>query len=62
MKCSYCQGEVPRGSGIMYVHKIGTINYYCGSKCYKNDVRLGRKIPKKNIIREKKVVKAEKKA
>ncbi len=57
MKCSYCSGEVPRGSGIMYVHKIGTIKYYCSSKCYKNDVLLKRKISKKNIVMEKKIEK-----
>ncbi|HUC38625.1 MAG TPA: hypothetical protein VL944_00660 [Candidatus Acidoferrum sp.] len=57
MKCTYCSGEVPRGGGIMYVYKIGTVSYYCSSKCYKNDVILGRKISKKNVVREKKVEK-----
>lgn len=57
MKCSYCANEVPRGSGIMYVHKTGNINYYCSSKCYKNDVILKRKISKKNVFREKKAEK-----
>lgn len=49
MKCSYCSGEVPKGSGIMYVYKNGTVNYYCSSKCYKSDIILKRKISSKNV-------------
>lgn len=33
----------------MYVYKIGTIRYYCSSKCYKNDIILKRRISKKNV-------------
>lgn len=49
MKCSYCSAEVQKGRGIMYVYKIGTVKYYCSSKCYKNDVVLKRKISRKNV-------------
>ena len=49
MKCSYCSREVSKGTGIMYVYKNGTVNYYCASKCYKNDVVLKRKISNKNV-------------
>ncbi len=49
MKCSYCSGEVQKGAGTMYVYKIGTIRYYCSSKCYKNDIILKRRISKKNV-------------
>ncbi len=49
MKCSYCSSEVPKGSGIMYVYKNGTVMYYCSSKCYKNDIVLKRKISSKNV-------------
>jgi len=38
MKCSYCTREIEKGSGIMYVRKIGTIKYYCSDRCYKYDV------------------------
>ncbi|MGC8651762.1 MAG: 50S ribosomal protein L24e [Candidatus Micrarchaeia archaeon] len=44
MKCSYCSGEIKRGSGIMYVFRDGRITYFCSSKCYKNGIKLGRKI------------------
>jgi len=38
MRCSYCTKEIEKGSGIMYVRKIGTAKYYCSDRCYKYDV------------------------
>jgi ribosomal protein L24E len=46
----------------MYVYKIGTVKYYCASKCYKNDVVLGRKISSKNVASGVKAKKVEKPA
>ncbi len=57
MKCSYCSGEVQKGTGIMYVYKTGNINYYCCSKCYKNNIILKRRISKKNVATAKKTAK-----
>lgn len=47
MKCSYCGSEIKKGTGIMYVYRIGDISYYCSNKCMKNDIFMGRKINKK---------------
>jgi large subunit ribosomal protein L24e len=54
MKCSYCLAEIKAGTGTMYVYKTGAINYFCSSKCYKNAILVGRKINKKNTVRERK--------
>ena len=34
--CSFCGEEIKKGTGMMYVKKDGTVNYYCSSKCFKN--------------------------
>jgi large subunit ribosomal protein L24e len=43
MKCSFCGIEIPPGTGLMYVQKDGKIFYFCGRKCEKNMLKLGRK-------------------
>ncbi len=43
MRCSYCTREVEPGTGIMYVKKVGTVKYYCSSRCYKFEVNQGKK-------------------
>jgi large subunit ribosomal protein L24e len=47
MKCSYCSREVTKGMGTMYVFKTGKINYYCSSRCYKNDIIVHRNLKKR---------------
>ena len=42
MKCSFCNAELEKGTGTMYVQDDGRIYYYCSSKCQKN-TNLGRK-------------------
>jgi large subunit ribosomal protein L24e len=42
-KCSFCGIEVERGTGFIYVEKIGKVHNYCSSKCFKNVEKLGRK-------------------
>ncbi len=44
MKCSYCNSEIKRGQGLMYVYKTGNAAFYCSSKCFKNDIVMGRRI------------------
>ena len=44
MKCSYCSNELKRGAGLMYVFRIGKINYYCSNRCFKYDIVLHRKV------------------
>lgn len=41
-KCSFCSGVIEPGTGKMVVQKTGKINYFCGSKCEKNLLKLGR--------------------
>ncbi|EET89609.1 MAG: hypothetical protein LVQ97_01580 [Candidatus Micrarchaeales archaeon] len=54
MKCTYCQNEIRRGSGTMYVFKTGKINYYCSGRCYKNDIIYRKKMNlKENRIKAK---------
>jgi large subunit ribosomal protein L24e len=49
MKCTYCTREIPKGTGTMYVFKIGTINYFCSRRCLKNGVVMKRKMNKKEL-------------
>lgn len=71
--CSFCDGPVLKGSGMIYVKKDGTIFNFCSSKCRKNNLHLGREgrrqkwtpAAKKFIARQASkadLVKAEKKA
>ena len=49
MKCTYCSREIRKGTGMMYVYRIGTINYFCSNRCFKNGVRMHRKMNKKEL-------------
>jgi len=40
--CSFCGGEFPAGTGIMYVRNDGSTLWFCSSKCRKNGLKLGR--------------------
>jgi len=44
--CSFCSKEIDEGTGKMYVKKDGSIYFFCGSKCEKNMIQLGR-VPRK---------------
>jgi large subunit ribosomal protein L24e len=41
-QCSFCGGEVPPGTGIMYVKTDGSTLWFCSSKCRKNALELRR--------------------
>ena len=43
MKCAYCQSEIEKGTGIMYVRRTGAIKYYCTKRCLKFDVKFKKK-------------------
>jgi len=47
VKCTYCSSDIQKGTGTMYVHRSGTINYFCSNRCYRNSILLHRKINKK---------------
>ncbi|VVB76889.1 50S ribosomal protein L24e [uncultured archaeon] len=57
MRCSYCTREIPKGTGTMYVKKIGTVKYYCSNRCFEFDVRQGKK---QNMKQQKGLLKAAK--
>ena len=42
MKCTFCNNEIPKGSGTMYVKVSGQVLYFCSSKCEKNMLKLSR--------------------
>lgn len=45
MKCSFCEENIEKGTGIMFVKKDGKILYFCSSKCEKNLLKL-RRVPR----------------
>ena len=42
VKCSFCSGQIEKGTGKMFIQSTGKIFYYCSSKCQKNQQKLGR--------------------
>lgn len=40
--CSFCNNEVLKGTGEIYVLKDGTTLNFCGSKCKRNSQKLKR--------------------
>lgn len=43
VKCSFCDNEIEKGTGILFVLKDGKILNFCSSKCEKNQLKLKRK-------------------
>ena len=42
MFCVFCNHEVPKGTGLLYVKRDGTSMPFCSSKCRRNMLDLGR--------------------
>lgn len=42
MKCTFCDKEIARGTGKMYVKNDGKVFHFCSRKCEKNMLQLGR--------------------
>jgi len=42
MKCSFCNEEIEKGTGKMFVRNDGKLFYFCSSKCEKNMLKLRR--------------------
>ena len=40
--CSFCNSEIPKGTGEIYVLRDGTALSFCSSKCKRNHVGLHR--------------------
>ena len=53
MKCSFCEKNIQKGSGIAFVKKDGTIFYFCSAKC-KSYFDKGRKKSKYKWVRKEK--------
>lgn len=43
MKCSFCSAEMEKGTGLMYVKRDGSAQYFCSRKCKKHTLKLHRK-------------------
>jgi large subunit ribosomal protein L24e len=55
MKCSYCLSEVKKGTGIMFVSRIGNVSYFCSSRCYKNGAVMHRKERRMHALQDAKM-------
>lgn len=44
--CSFCGNDIEPGTGKMFVKKDGTVFFFCGMKCQKNMLQMGR-IPRR---------------
>lgn len=42
-RCSFCDEIIAAGTGKMYIKTEGKILHFCGSKCEKNMIQLGRR-------------------
>ena len=40
-RCNFCGNEIEKGTGMIFVEKIGKVLHFCSSKCERN-VDLGR--------------------
>ncbi|MBS3159782.1 50S ribosomal protein L24e [Candidatus Woesearchaeota archaeon] len=43
MKCGFCGKEIEKGTGLLFVYKIGKTINFCSKKCEKNTLKLKRK-------------------
>jgi large subunit ribosomal protein L24e len=53
VRCSFCKQDIDKGSGRIYVTKVGDVLHFCSSKCEKNQL-MKRKPRKVGWIRKKK--------
>ncbi|MBS3139144.1 50S ribosomal protein L24e [Candidatus Woesearchaeota archaeon] len=42
VRCTFCDENIRAGTGKMFVFKDGKISRFCGMKCEKNSLKLGR--------------------
>ena len=54
-RCSFCDKDIIRGTGVMFVRTSGKILHFCSSKCERNMLKLNRKPTRvKWIVKKKK--------
>ena len=54
VNCSFCRKEIERGTGKLYVTKVGKQFWFCSSKCEKNQLHLKRKPHKTKWVTKQK--------
>ena len=42
-KCSFCNNDIEKGTGKIFVEKSGKTLFFCSMKCEKNLIKLKRK-------------------
>lgn len=42
-QCTFCGHKIEPGTGKMYIKTDGKIFHFCGNKCQKNMIKMGRK-------------------
>ncbi|MCX6777781.1 MAG: 50S ribosomal protein L24e [Candidatus Micrarchaeota archaeon] len=42
MKCTFCESEISKGTGMIFVKRDGSLEYFCSTKCRKNTHKLKR--------------------
>ena len=52
-KCTFCNDQIEKGTGKIYVKKDGKILNFCSSKCEKNQIKLKRKPMKVKWVAKK---------
>ncbi|MGB9635224.1 MAG: 50S ribosomal protein L24e [Candidatus Micrarchaeia archaeon] len=52
MRCAFCNYEMERGTGMLYVRKDGKVLPFCSRKCRVNMLVLNRKQRKVKWIRK----------
>ncbi|VVC02052.1 50S ribosomal protein L24e [uncultured archaeon] len=62
MFCSFCNNEIPKGTGEIYVLRDGTTLNFCSSKCKANQVELRREGRRVGWTNKGLILSSEKKA
>jgi len=57
--CSFCSGNVEKGTGTIYAKKDGTLYNFCSGKCRKNQLVLGREGRRKKWTEASRLFKAK---
>jgi ribosomal protein L24E len=52
--CTYCNVDIPKGSGMLYVFKSGKTANFCSKKCEKHQIQLKRKSREMKWVTSKK--------
>ena len=60
--CSFCNNDIPKGTGEMYVFRDGATAYFCSSKCHRNALSLKREGRLVKLTSKELILSTEKKA